>query len=117
MSETRSQDVLEEGVQLGTASDDAEMAELRSLLLGPAEGQIAEIHERLTDPHRQLTEISQVLPDAIAVRTRQDDELAQALGPTVTTAIKRSVKKNPQPLVDAIFPVIGPAIRRAISVA
>ncbi|HEX8175672.1 MAG TPA: OmpA family protein [Pyrinomonadaceae bacterium] len=117
MAEPRSQDVLEEGVHLGSASEDAETAELRSLLLGPAEGQIAEIHERLTDPHRQLTEISQVLPDAIAVRTRQDDELAQALGPTVTTAIERSVRKNPQPLVDAIFPVIGPAIRRAISVA
>ncbi|MBD0371377.1 MAG: OmpA family protein [Pyrinomonadaceae bacterium] len=117
MAEPRSQDVLEEGVHLDAASDDAEMAELRSLLLGPAEGQIAEIHERLTDPHRQLTEVSTVLPDAIAVRTRQDDELANALGPTVTTAIERSVRKNPQPLVDAIFPVIGPAIRRAISVA
>jgi outer membrane protein OmpA-like peptidoglycan-associated protein len=117
MAESRSQDVLEEGVHPGTAPDDAEMAELRSLLLGPAEGQIAEIHERLTDPHRQLTEVSRVLPDAIAVRTRQDDDLSQALGPTVTTAIERSVRKNPQPLIDAIFPVIGPAIRRAISVA
>lgn len=117
MAELRSKDVLEEGVHLDSAANDAEMAELRSLLLGPAEGQIAEIHERLTDPHRQLTEISRVLPDAVAVRTRQDDELAQALGPTVTTAIERSVRKNPQPLVDAIFPVIGPAIRRAISVA
>jgi outer membrane protein OmpA-like peptidoglycan-associated protein len=117
MAEPRSQDVLEEGVQLDSVADDAEMAELRSLLLGPAEAKIAEIHERLTDPHRQLTEISRVLPDAVAVRTRQDDELSQALGPTVTTAIERSVRKNPQPLVDAIFPVIGPAIRRAISVA
>ncbi|MCA1557874.1 MAG: OmpA family protein, partial [Acidobacteria bacterium] len=117
-AEPRSQDVLEEGVHLDSAQgDNAEMAELRTLLLGPAEGQIAEIHDRLTDPHRQLTEVSSVLPDAIAVRTRQDDELSHALGPTITTAIERSVRKNPQPLVDAIFPVIGPAIRRAISVA
>lgn len=117
MAEPRSQDVLEEGVHLDAATDDAEMSELRSLLLGPAEGQIAEIHERLTDPHRQLTEVSHVLPDAIAVRSRQDDELSQALGPTITTAIERSVRKNPQPLIDAIFPVMGPAIRKAISVA
>jgi OOP family OmpA-OmpF porin len=117
MAEPRSQDVLEEGVHLDSATDDAEMAELRSLLLGPAEGQIAEIHERLTDPHRQLTDVSHVLPDAIAVRARQDDELSQALGPTITTAIERSVRKNPQPLIDAIFPVMGPAIRKAISVA
>ncbi|HEV7842507.1 MAG TPA: OmpA family protein, partial [Pyrinomonadaceae bacterium] len=117
MAEPRSQDVLEEGVHLDSATGNAEMAELRSLLLGPAEGQIAEIHERLTDPHRQLTEVSHVLPDAIAVRSRQDDELSQALGPTITTAIERSVRKNPQPLIDAIFPVMGPAIRKAISVA
>jgi outer membrane protein OmpA-like peptidoglycan-associated protein len=117
MVEPGSQDVLEEGLQLDSAADDAEMAELRTLLLGPAEEQIAEIHERLTDPHRQLSDVSRVLPDAIAVRTRQDEELSQALGPTVTTAIERSVRKNPQPLVDAIFPVMGPAIRKAISVA
>lgn len=115
MAEPRSQEVLEEGLHLDSA--DAEMAELRSLLLGPAETQIAEIHERLTDPHRQLEEAVHLLPDAVTVRSRQDDELSKALGPTITTAIERSVRKNPQPLVDAIFPVMGPAIRRAISVA
>lgn len=93
------------------------MAELRSLLLGPAEAQLEDIHERLADPHRQLKEVSQVLPAAIAVRTRQDDELSVALAPTVTSAIETSVRRNPQPLVDAIFPVIGPAIRRAIAAA
>jgi outer membrane protein OmpA-like peptidoglycan-associated protein len=93
------------------------MAELRSLLLGPAEGQIAEIHSRLSDPQRQLKEVSRVLPAAISVRTREDDKLSEALGPTITTAIESSVRRNPQPLVDAIFPVIGPAIRRAIAAA
>ncbi len=97
--------------------DDGSMAELRSLLLGPAEAQIAEIHERLSDPHRQVKEVSSVLPAAISVRTRQDNELSEALAPTVTNAIERSVRRNPQPLVDAIFPVIGPAIRRAIAAA
>lgn len=93
------------------------MAELRSLLLGPAEAQINEIHARLADPQRQLKEVGRVLPAAIAVRSREDDELADALAPTITSAIETSVRKNPQPLVDAIFPVIGPAIRRAISAA
>src|SRR3712207_5265961 len=76
-----------------------EMRELRSLLLGPAERQIAEIHERLRDPRRQLEEVSRVLPAAVNARTRQDGELGDALGPTVTKAIERSVRKNPQPLV------------------
>jgi OOP family OmpA-OmpF porin len=93
------------------------MAELRSLLLGPAEAQIAEIHTRLKDPHRQLREVSRVLPAAVAVRSRADNELSEALAPTITNAIERSVRKNPQPLVDAIFPVMGPAIRKAIAAA
>jgi OOP family OmpA-OmpF porin len=109
--------VLDEASPAVSDPDDGSMAELRSLLLGPAEAQIAEIHERLSDPHRQVKEVSSVLPAAISVRTRQDNELSEALAPTVTNAIERSVRKNPQPLVDAIFPVIGPAIRRAIAAA
>jgi outer membrane protein OmpA-like peptidoglycan-associated protein len=118
MTEPHSQGVLDEAARGDSPTEsDESMAELRSLLLGPAETQIAEIHERLTDPHRQLEEVSHVLPAAVAVRSRQDNELSEALAPTVTTAIERSVRKNPQPLVDAIFPVMGPAIRKAISVA
>lgn len=117
MIEPSGHGVLDEPAQTELPGDDESMAELRSLLLGPAETQIAEIHERLTDPHRQLAETVRVLPAAISVRTRQDNELTEALAPTVTNAIERSVRRNPQPLVDAIFPVIGPAIRRAIAVA
>ena len=93
------------------------MAELRTLLLGPAEAQIAEVHARLSDPRRQLEEVSHVLPAAISVRTRQDDELTDALAPTVAAALQQSVRKNPQPLADAIFPIMGPAIRKAIATA
>jgi OOP family OmpA-OmpF porin len=118
MIESPARGALDESPQTGSPDGDEEgMTELRSLLLGPAETQIAEIHERLTDPHRQLEEVSRILPAAVAVRTRQDDELTKALAPTVTSAIEASVRKNPQPLIDAIFPVIGPAIRRAIAVA
>ncbi len=117
MIEPQPHDVLTEAPRKDEPRGDEEMKELRSLLLGPAEQQIAEIHERLQDPRRQLEEVSRVLPAAVSARTRQDGELGEALGPTVTKAIERSVRRNPQPLVDAIFPVMGPAIRKAISAA
>jgi outer membrane protein OmpA-like peptidoglycan-associated protein len=98
-------------------SDDGTVAELRSLLLGPAEAQLAEVHDRLINPQRQVEEVSRVLPDAIAVRSRQDDDLTTALAPTVSAALEYSVRKNPQPLADAIFPIMGPAIRKAIAAA
>ncbi|HSE20296.1 MAG TPA: OmpA family protein [Pyrinomonadaceae bacterium] len=108
-------DVLDQELPGSSSNDDESMAELRTLLLGPAEKQIAEVHERLTDPRRQLKEVSHVLPAAI--RSRKDDELTDALAPTVAAALQQSVRKDPKPLADAIFPIIGPAIRKAIAAA
>jgi len=100
-----------------SSNDEENMAELRSLLLGPAEKQLAEVHTRLTDPRRQMEEVSRVLPAAISVRSRQDHDLTDALAPTVAAALHQSIRKDPQPLADAIFPIIGPAIRKAIATA
>lgn len=41
--------------------------------------------------------------------------LEQALLPAIEGALKISVRRNPKVLVDALFPVMGPAIRRAIA--
>jgi outer membrane protein OmpA-like peptidoglycan-associated protein len=111
------EDVLDQEVSDASAEDEGSMAELRTLLLGPVETQLNEVHSRLLDPQRQVQEVSHVLPAAIAVRSRQDDELTDALAPTVASALNRSIRKNPQPLADALFPVMGPAIRKAISTA
>jgi OOP family OmpA-OmpF porin len=115
MSETK--DIIDEDAPAHLGDDEGTMAELRSLLLGPAEAQLAEVHTRLFDPQRQVEEVSKALPDAIAVRSRQDDELTTALSPAVSAALEHSVRKDPKPLADAIFPIMGPAIRRAISAA
>ena len=69
-------------------SDEEGISELRSLLLGPAEKQLADVHSRLTDPQRQLKEVAHLLPAAIAVRSRQDDELTDAMAPTVAAALR-----------------------------
>ncbi|CAN5749559.1 hypothetical protein BH18ACI4_BH18ACI4_05330 [soil metagenome] len=116
MTVSDTQGILDEDTS-NVASDEGSVAELRSLLLGPAEAQLAEVHERLLNPQRQVEEVSRVLPDAIAVRSRQDDDLTTALAPTVSAALEYSVRKDPQPLADAIFPIIGPAIRKAIAAA
>ena len=44
-----------------------------------------------------------------------DPQLARALTPPLEEAITASVKRNPKPLADALFPVMGPAIRKAVS--
>jgi outer membrane protein OmpA-like peptidoglycan-associated protein/type II secretory pathway component PulM len=88
--------------------------ELRTLIVGPEQRQLRALQARLDDPGRQAQNVSDVLPEAVLLRKR-DPHLTRALAPTIEEAITASVRKNPQPLADALFPVIGPAIRKAIA--
>jgi len=94
-----------------------ELSELRGLLLAPEQTQLSSLQERLDNPARYAEDVSRVLPDAFTLSLNRGKKLANALAPTVEDAIGSSVKKNPQRLVDAIFPVMGPAIRKAIAAA
>ncbi len=92
-----------------------ELSELRGLLLAPELTQLTNLQERLDDPARYAEDVSRILPDAVTLRSNRDNKLTNALMPTVEETIGISVRKNPQRLVDAIFPVMGPAIRKAIA--
>jgi len=95
-----------------TAVDDG-FAELRTLLVGPEQRELLELQAHFQDPAVHTDDVSRVLPDAIALRAR-DPQLSRALAPLIEDSITSSVRKDPQPLADALFPVMGPAIRRAI---
>jgi outer membrane protein OmpA-like peptidoglycan-associated protein len=92
-----------------------ELSELRDLLLAPEQTQLSNLQERIDNPVRYAADVSRVLHNAVTLSLNRDNKLATALMPTVESAIGVSVKKNPQRLVDVIFPVMGPAIRRAIA--
>jgi outer membrane protein OmpA-like peptidoglycan-associated protein len=91
-----------------------EFAELRSLIIGPEQREIRALEARISDPGRVARDVSAVLPEAVLLR-KHDPQLTRALAPTIEEAITNSVRQNPQPLADALFPVIGPAIRKAIA--
>jgi len=119
------------------------MHELRHLLLRSDRKVVAELRRRVAElevdeKEMQAEEVSRVLPEALRLHTQHrgdtdaeqapDDErkesqtarsnaLAESLAPTIEHTLHVSVERNPQPLVDAIFPVIGPAIRRSVSEA
>lgn len=90
--------------------------ELRDLLVGPEQQRIERVEHQLANPMLHVDEVSEVLPEAMERRAR-DGSLGGALGPVIGEAVKASVRRDPQPLVDAIFPIMGPAIRRAIASA
>lgn len=89
---------------------------LRHLILAPEQEDLARLRERVENPEKRATDLSAVLPEAIELRRQQggEDALGAALTPTVETALRESVRKDPGRLADALFPVMGPAIRRSI---
>ena len=94
-----------------------DLAELRELILGPERRRLAELERRLDAAGLSRENLAELLPEAIALRTGRDRQLARALAPTVENAIGESVRRNPRPIATAIFPVLGPAIRKAIAEA
>ena len=95
----------------------ADLAELRELILGAERRRLEELERRLDDTRLTRDQLAELLPEAIALRAGRDRQLARALAPTVENAIGESVRRNPRPIATAIFPVLGPAIRKAIAEA
>jgi OOP family OmpA-OmpF porin len=96
---------------------DASLEELRDLLLRPYRKQLQKLQDRLDKRELHARDVGRVLPEAIARRSAQDRKIEIALEPITTKAIRSSIKRDRQVLVDALFPVMGPAIRKAIAAA
>jgi outer membrane protein OmpA-like peptidoglycan-associated protein len=101
------------------SADNHAYEELRHLIIAPEQEELADIQERLDDRARRTQDVSSVVAEAISMRRDQHGEraLAQALAPTVQETLRESVRRDPHPLADALFPVMGPAIRKSISEA
>ena len=90
--------------------------ELRQLILAPEQEALERLHQRVDDPTSRTEDVGSVVAEAIQLRRKQggDEALSVALAPTIETALRESVRKDPGTLADALFPVMGPAIRRSI---
>ena len=93
----------------------SELATLRKLLIGPEQHRLDELSEELHSAELTAEELADQLPEAIALAGSRDEQLGRALGPTIETAMRESIRRDPQEMASAIFPVLGPAIRKAIA--
>jgi OOP family OmpA-OmpF porin len=101
----------------GDARSPDELRELRELLIGPEQRDLAELRARFEDRRARAEDLSDVLPRAVNISTARDAQLSKALAPTVETALRASVRKDPRVITDIVFPIIGPAIRKALAEA
>ncbi len=91
------------------------LSALKEALLSPEKEQIRAIENRLDNPMERAKEISRALPEAISLSVMSGDKLSRTIQPVIDDALTVSVKNNPKAIADAIFPALGPGIRKAIS--
>ncbi len=91
------------------------LRQLQQAFAGQEKARLERLEARFDDPQCQAEMVSRVLPRAIALRSQDEGQLAQALRPTFESSLQDSARRNPGPIIDALFPVMGPAIRKAIS--
>lgn len=96
---------------------DQPLAELRAILLGPDRVAWENLRQRLDNPSRRAEDVAGVLAEAVRLRSigHSDIKLRRALQPLLEEALQLSVQSNPRMLADALFPIFGKAIRRAIT--
>ena len=100
------------------AGDDLDR--LREILFGDEHRALDAARARISDLEHAQRELPRRLPDAAieALRTEQGTaRVAEALSEPVAQALGSAVQRNRQGLIDALFPIIGPLIRKSIAEA
>ena len=91
-----------------------DLKKLRSILFAPEQSQIENIKEKIEGLAVDEKTVGRVLPHAILLRSKQDQQLAKSLSPLIEDGFIHSLEKSPQKVAAAISPIIAPAIRKAI---
>ena len=98
-----------------SATDGATFQQLKTLMLGDEQEELAELREKLlTLENDLLTTLSENLPQALRDHHKEPQafkDLVTSLQPGTISAIQQSANHDKQPLTNALFPVMGPAIR------
>lgn len=95
----------------------SDLDKLRSIILGAENKTVEELKERVSSLDRRSQDVAEILPEALGriEKEEQKEALGRALSEPLEKAVKLSIKKDPKTFSDLLYPVILPAIRRAVS--
>ncbi|HEY2254777.1 MAG TPA: OmpA family protein [Variovorax sp.] len=88
---------------------------MRGVLLEREQVALKRLQRKFDDPQEFADAVGAVLPAAFTLASEQDDRLGQVMAPSVERATQASIRKNPGTMVDILYPVMGPAIRKAMA--
>jgi len=94
---------------------DSQMEALRTVLMRRELDVLDHLEETIDDPEHLAEAVSEILPHAVELSEARGGRLGEALAPTVERATQSSIRDHPGTLVNILYPVIGPAIRKSIA--
>ena len=92
-----------------------QLEELRRILTGYDRKELAQLNKLLKDKEAFAEEISGLLPDAFHLLVKDGTITLETLQPLVEDVLKESIRKSPHTLSDILFPIMMPAIRKAVA--
>lgn len=98
---------------IGVRAIDPRLEELRVLLLGREMAALSRLSEVIDDPEQLAVAVARILPMAIA-QVSSEARLGEVLAPALEKATQSSIRGNPRTLLNILYPLIVPAIRKSI---
>jgi len=95
--------------------DHHQIDELREILNGANSSELAALKERIDNVENRTRDVAEVL--APAIRKSDSDALVSSLKDPVSSSLKYAIRSEPEDYAEILYPVMAPAIRRAISQA
>ncbi len=92
-----------------------DLDKLKDLLFGAEKQALDSIAERVERPETRTSDVADVLPEAIHRSHQRGSELVDSLTPPVGECLQQAFHNDPQTYSDALYPVMGPAIRKSIT--
>ncbi|MCB1572150.1 MAG: hypothetical protein KDI72_14220, partial [Xanthomonadales bacterium] len=93
----------------------SDLDRLKQILLAEEREKLRLAEQRVAELEQKNRELSALLPSL--VRAAPQEPMTRALASPVAAALGSAVRDNRASIVDALFPVIGPIIRKAIAEA
>lgn len=76
---------------------------------------LSELEKRITEPELRVADVSEILPSAIDQSVSKNEKLGDALKPVLVNQFHLTAREEPDVMADALFPILGPAIRKMIT--
>lgn len=110
-------DTLPREPESANGDESRSLNELRELLFAQEQQEIRVLREHLENAELHARDVSTILARAIRIRQENkeaQDELNDSLIPSIERGLCVSVRRNPAPVADALYPAIGPTIRKSV---